>query len=147
LIFPASDFTLNDLDGQPVTLSKLRGKTVILDFWATWCGPCLASFPTLKIAVEKYAKEKDVVFLFVNAWENAKDKKKNAADFITKNNYPFRVLLDDKDKVITAFEVSGIPTKFIIDKRGNIRFESVGFNDNTEEMLKEIDLMIEMARK
>ncbi|MBP9121549.1 MAG: redoxin domain-containing protein, partial [Ignavibacteriaceae bacterium] len=59
----------------------------------------------------------------------------------------FRVLLDDKDKVITAFEVSGIPTKFIIDKRGNIRFESVGFNDNTEEMLKEIDLMIEMARK
>jgi thiol-disulfide isomerase/thioredoxin len=144
---PASDFTLNDLDGQPVTLSKLRGKTVILDFWATWCGPCLASFPTLKIAVEKYAKEKDVVFLFVNAWENAKDKKKNAADFITKNNYPFRVLLDDKDKVITAFEVSGIPTKFIIDKRGNIRFESVGFNDNTEEMLKEIDLMIEMARK
>ncbi len=143
----ANDFTLLDTEGQEVTLSKLRGKVVILDFWATWCGPCIASFPTLKKAVEKYKSDPNVVFLFVNAWETAKDKKKNAIDFMTKNGYTFHVLMDEKDKVITDYEVSGIPTKFIIDGTGKIRFESIGFNDNEDEMLKEIDLMIEMARK
>jgi len=146
LDFPANDFTLLDTEGQEVSLSKLRGKIVILDFWATWCGPCIASFPTLKKAVEKYKSDPNVVFLFVNAWETAKDKKKNAIDFMTKNGYPFRVLMDEKDQVITDYEVSGIPTKFIIDRTGKIRFESVGFNDNEAEMLKEIDLMIEMAK-
>ncbi len=146
LDLPANDFTLLDTEGQEVSLSKLRGKIVILDFWATWCGPCIASFPTLKKAVEKYKSDPNVVFLFVNAWETAKDKKKNAIDFMTKNGYPFRVLMDEKDQVITDYEVSGIPTKFIIDRTGKIRFESVGFNDNEAEMLKEIDLMIEMAK-
>ncbi len=147
LDLPANDFTLLDTEGQEVTLSKLRGKVVIVDFWATWCGPCIASFPTLKKAVEKYKSDPNVVFLFVNAWETAKDKKKNAIDFMTKNGYPFRVLMDEKDQVITDYEVSGIPTKFIIDGTGKIRFESVGFNDNEAEMLKEIDLMIEMTKK
>ncbi len=146
LDYPASDFTLMDLNGQEVSLSKLKGKTVVIDFWATWCGPCLASFPTLKKAVEKYASNPDVVFLFVNAWENVKDKKKNATDFITKNSYPFHVLLDEKDKVITDYEVSGIPTKFVISKNGKVRFESVGFEDNEELLLKELDMMIEMAK-
>ncbi|MBN8547412.1 MAG: TlpA family protein disulfide reductase [Ignavibacteria bacterium] len=146
LDYPASDFTLLDLNGQEVSLSKLKGKTIVLDFWATWCGPCLASFPVMKKAVEKNASNPDVVFLFVNAWENVKDKKKNAADFITKNNYPFHVLMDEKDKVITDFEVSGIPTKFIINKSGRVKFESIGFEDNEELLLKELDMMIEMAK-
>lgn len=147
LDLPANDFTLLDTEGQEVSLSKFKGKVVIMDFWATWCGPCIASFPTLKKAVEKYKSDPNVVFLFINAWETAKDKKKNAIDFMTKNGYTFHVLMDEKDKVITDYEVSGIPTKFIIDGSGKIRFESIGFNDNEDEMLKEIDLMIEMARK
>jgi len=146
LDIPANDFTLTDLGGQQVTLSKLRGKVVILDFWATWCGPCIASFPTMKKATEKYADDPKVVFLFVNAWETAKDKKQNAQNFMTSKGYNFHVLLDENDKVITDYEVSGIPTKFIIDGGGKIRFESIGFDDNEEEMLKEIDLMIKMAK-
>ena len=135
-----------DLDGKKVSLADLKDKTVIVDFWATWCGPCLASFPGMKKAVEKYEAGGKVKFLFVNTWENVEDKKKNATDFITKNSYPSHVLLDDKNEVITTYKVSGIPTKFIIDGKGNIRFKSVGFGGDADKLVDELGLMIGMIQ-
>ncbi|OGU68699.1 MAG: hypothetical protein A2499_16630 [Stygiobacter sp. RIFOXYC12_FULL_38_8] len=143
---PAPQFSLLDLDGKKVSLADLKDKTVIVDFWATWCGPCLASFPGMKKAVEKYEAGGKVKFLFVNTWENVEDKKKNATDFITKNSYPFHVLLDDKNEVITTYKVSGIPTKFIIDGKGNIRFKSVGFGGDADKLVDELGLMIGMIQ-
>lgn len=143
---PAPDFTLEDLDGNSVSLVELRGKIVILDFWATWCGPCITSFPGMKIVVEKYRDDEAVRLLFINSWERVQDWKKNASDFISKNNYPFHVLLDTENKVITAFGVDGIPTKFIIDKKGKIRFKSVGYMGSTDKLVEELSLMIEMLR-
>lgn len=142
---PAPNFTLKDLNGKDVSLSDLKGKTVVVDFWATWCGPCKASFPAMKKAVEKYADKNDVKFLFVNTWENVKDKKENAESFIKQNNYPFHVLLDTQNEVVSKFKVSGIPTKFVIDKKGKIRFMSVGFEGNTDQMVDEISAMISMV--
>lgn len=141
----APAFRLTNLAGQEVSLEGLRGKVVVVDFWATWCGPCKASFPGMQTAVNKFAQSDDVAFVFVDTWERVADKKKAVSEFIEANKYTFNVLMDDKNEVVSQFGVSGIPTKFILDKEGNIRFKSVGFNGNDDELVKEISLMIEMA--
>lgn len=146
LDLPAPAFTLNDLEGGLLSLADFKGKTVILDFWAAWCGPCRASFPGMKSIVEKYRDDPQVKALFINSWERAEDKKKNAADFISANSYPFQVLLDSNDTVIDAYKVDGIPTKFVIDKNGRIRFKSVGYSGSADKLVAEISLMIEMVR-
>ena len=143
---PAEDFTLVDLEGENVKLSDFKGQTVVVDFWATWCRPCLESFPGMKKAIEKLAKEKNVKFLFVNTWERVENKKENAAEFIKKNDYPFHVLLDEENKVVEKYKVQGIPTKFIIDKNQNIRFESIGFRGKTDELVEELSLMVSMIK-
>ena len=87
----------------------------------------------------------DVAFVFVDTWEASEKMKENAADFMKKNNYPFHVLLDDESKVVAEFKVQGIPTKFVIDKTGNIRFKSVGFSGNDDALVDEVSMMVEMA--
>lgn len=140
----APQFTLNDLSGLSVSLDEYKGKTVILDFWATWCAPCRESFPAMKKSIEKYSDDDNVKFLFINSWERTSDKLKNASEFITKNDYPFHVLLDEKNKVIEKYKVSGVPTKFIIDPAGNIRFKTVGFEGSDDRLVEEISTMISM---
>jgi len=143
---PAPDFTLVNLNGAEINLASLKGKTVIVDFWATWCGPCLVSFPGLQKVVNKFKDDESVQFLFVNTWENVTEKKSNATQFIEKNKYTFNVLMDEQNEVVAKYKVEGIPTKFVIDKEGNIRFRSVGFSGNTEKMVEELTMMIEMIK-
>jgi len=141
---PAPEFELSDLDGKIVKLSDYKGKTIIIDFWATWCGPCLQSFPAMNKAMDKLSKNSNVEFLFANTRERVEEKKQNAIDFINANNYPFHVLLDDQNEVVENYKVRYIPTKFIIDKNQNIRFESVGYSGKEDELVEELEQMIFM---
>ncbi|MBC6112590.1 redoxin domain-containing protein [Pedobacter fastidiosus] len=149
----ASDFTLTDLDGKKVSLSSLKGKVVILDFWATWCGPCKASFPAMQMAVNKYKQDANVKFLFIHTWEKTATPVKDADDYIKSQKYTFKVLMDTKDpvtkinKVVTDYKVNGIPSKFVIDPAGNIRFSLMGFDGSNEAAVDEISMMIDMAKK
>ena len=138
----APDFILENLTGDSISLKSLYGKVVVLDFWATWCGPCKASFPAMQKAVNKYSTDTNIVFLFIDTWEKADDKLRNAYNFITKMNYKFNVLLDSQNSVVENYKISGIPTKFVIDSHGKLQFKTVGYEDNEEVFLSELNEMI-----
>lgn len=132
-----ADFALKNIEGKEVKLSDYRGKIVVLDFWATWCGPCKASFPKMQELVNKY-KDKDVTFLFVNTWENKKDEEvlKNVTEYLTEKKYTFNVVFDSKSEVVTNYKIQGIPTSILIGKDGNILFSGHS-NSNLGELIDE----------
>lgn len=127
---------MTNSDGKKVHLSDYKGKVIVLDFWATWCGPCRASFPKMQELVKKY-KDKNVEFFFINVWEkmNPVDLKANVTDFIKENKYSFNVLYDFKDEIVSQYKIDAIPSKIIIDKKGNI----LSMNCSVEDMTTLID--------
>jgi thiol-disulfide isomerase/thioredoxin len=150
---PAPAFSLKDLDGKTVPLSDLKGKVVILDFWATWCTPCKASFPGMQLAVRKYKNNPNVKFLFVDLWETGDYYTDDIRKFIKDSHYDFHVLLDEKlsgskyTKVGQLYNINAIPTKIIIDKKGNIRFTFTGGSATPNKLLDEVTAMIELVEK
>ena len=152
---PAPSFTLKDTSGKAVSLADYKGKVVVLDFWATWCGPCKMSFPGMQEAVNRYKDDQNVAFLFIDTREKVENYQQLVGAFLATNHYSFKVLYDDmsmdgtKSKLYKDYKLFGIPTKFIIDGEGIVRFERIGFmsGKNNQELADEVADMIEKAKK
>jgi len=142
-----TDFTLKDLNGKTVSLSDYKGKIVVLDFWATWCAPCMASFPGMQKALNKFANDKDVVFLFINTSEKEENINKKVSKFLKSKNYSFYVLLDTEYKARDAYNARSIPNKLFLDKNGNIRYRSVGYSGVADRLVDEITAVIELIKE
>ncbi len=140
----AAQFELKDLMGNMVSLTSLKDKIVILDFWATWCGPCLASMPGMQEVQQKYKDNPKVKFLFIDTLEDDEDYLSKVKKLISDKKYDdLTVLLDVDSKLVAKYKVEGIPTKFVIDSNGKIRFKSVGYSGNKENLVNELSLMID----
>jgi len=114
------DFTLKDLDGKSWTLSSLKGKVVVVNFWATWCPPCRKEMPDLEILSKRF-KDKGLVVLAISDEEAVKTVK----PFIDKNGYTFPILIDTGRTVNDKYKVDGIPKTFIYDRKGKLAAESI----------------------
>ena len=121
--FLAPDFSLETLEGKSVTLSDLRGKVVLLNFWATWCPPCRAEMPAFQQAYADY-KDEGFVVLAVNA--TAQDSAEEVAKFIDEYGLSFPIVLDRTGEVNQLYLVQSLPTSFFIDKDGVIQEVVVG---------------------
>ena len=113
------NFTLTDLEGNQVSLSDFKGNIVVLNFWATWCPPCIAEIPDF-VKVFNEFKDKDVQFIGVSN-EDISTLKSFAADYNI--NYP--ILVDDKN-IMEIWGIRAIPTTFVFDRDGQIVFKNVG---------------------
>lgn len=119
---PAADFALPDLSGKPVRLSEFRGRVALVDFWATWCVPCLEELPDLKTL---YGKHKDRGFVIVGISIDDEGKEV-VAPFVKEYQVPYPILLAGMDPV-EGFPVRGLPTAYLIDRRGFIVKKYFGF--------------------
>ena len=137
----APSFSLATLDGKDVKLEDLRGQIVIIDFWATWCGPCIMGLPKLQEFAEYVAKEKLPVKVFaVNVWESERDPEKRkqlVREFWETRKFTMPTLIDPENAVVTSYGVSGIPAMFVIDQNGKVANVHVGFDPNIAQVLKE----------
>lgn len=124
---PAPDFTLKGLDGNNTKLSELRGNVVLLNFWASWCGPCREEMPLLNKIHNKY-EPLGFTILGVNVEEQSDAAKK----FIAQRPVDFPILLDNKNTVSKLYDVIAMPTTVVIDRDGNMRFLHQGYQSGDE---------------
>ena len=130
----APDFQLQTLSGESVSLSGLRGKSVLLNFWATWCGPCKFEMPFLQQINDTWSS-KGLVVLEVDVGEKLDVVQK----YMTDNNLSMTVAMDTDMKVTSkSYLIGAIPTTFLIDKDGVIRYKMVGAFPNAEAIEKEL---------
>ena len=120
------NFKLEDLDGNWVNLRSLRGKTVLLDFWATWCGPCLRAMPHLQQLHEEFG-DQGLVIMGINA-----ETGERARRYMRKKGYTFISLVDEGHQVTELYQVRGLPTTVIIDKEGMVQHYLFGLRSERE---------------
>jgi thiol-disulfide isomerase/thioredoxin len=133
-------FTLTRVDGPPLKLDELRGKVIVMNFWATWCGPCLTEMPLFEKTMAKYKEDKDVFFLAINTDED----RELVAPFL--KQYKIALPVAYADYLDNHFAVSSIPTTIILDRKGEVSFRQAGFNPR-EDFVETLTEKIEDAKR
>ena len=133
----APDFQLSNLDGQSISLSDLRGKPVLVNFWASWCSPCRAEMPFIQRLYEGWSNN-ELVILAINTGEDFSTVK----EFVDSFGLSFMVLLDTKGEVALVYNVRGIPVTFFIDKDGIIRDIKFGTFSSKAEIERRLTKII-----
>jgi len=118
---PAPDFTLSDAKGSPVHLADLRGKVVVVDFWATWCPPCRAEMPILQ-KMQNELGGKGLAVLGLDVGEEAEQ----VTEFAKQQSYTFTLLLGAEPEISAKYFVEAYPTVFVVDRQGKIKFRELG---------------------
>jgi peroxiredoxin len=128
---PAADFAGTTLAGSPLKLSSLRGKVVLVDFWASWCEPCKKELPLLdKLAPKLRARGIEIVAV------NIDDDSKKASDFVASHALHLTVVPDSTKKIVGAYEPPKMPSSFVVDKSGVVRAVHGGFEPGDEAKLE-----------
>jgi len=136
----AYDFTLTNYAGEDVTLSGLRGKIVILNFWASWCGPCKNEMPEFQIMQDAFTAQgakADTVFLTVNLADGQRETRDTAQAFLDEKGYTFPAVFD-AGSVANLYQIYSIPTTFVLDKNGVITEMFLG-STNQKDLEKAIE--------
>jgi peroxiredoxin len=128
----APDFTLRSVGGANLRLAEQRGQVVLVNFWATWCGPCRQEMPHLNRLYDKYRSAG-----FVLLGVNIDDDPRAAADLAAKLGVHFPVLLDTDKKVSRAYDMSAMPATLLIDRDGRVRHIHRGYRDGVERTYEE----------
>jgi thiol-disulfide isomerase/thioredoxin len=155
---PGVTFNLPDMNDRSVDLAKLRGKIVVLDFWATWCFPCKSAMPGMQLAVNKYKQDTSVAFYFISTLEERPDYKKSITTFLKEKQYDFTVLCDRTDPATghtgllfsqwaPILKMNGIPQKVIIDQNGVVRWVTSGFYGSVIQVADEVSYVIDLLKK
>jgi tetratricopeptide (TPR) repeat protein/peroxiredoxin len=138
LNIPAPAFSYPTMDGKTMDLASLRGKVVVIDFWALWCGWCKKAMPLIQEFWTKY-QDKDVMVLGMNIRER---QRKQVPAFIQKSGYTYPIVYGE-EKVCTDYGVRGIPHLVVIDKNGVIRYINIGYSpDLTEKLSWQVDSLL-----
>jgi peroxiredoxin len=129
---PAPEITLKDLQGQEVKLSDLRGKIVLLNFWATWCKPCKEEMPAMQASYDKL-RDQGLVVLAVNELEDTE----KVIEHVRKHGHTFPVVMDHDNVVANRYGVVGLPVSFLVDRQGIVR-ERVSGSLLTEDRIADL---------
>ncbi|MBF0401146.1 MAG: TlpA family protein disulfide reductase [Magnetococcales bacterium] len=133
----AKEFALKDFEGRLHTLAHYRGKVVLVNFWATWCPPCLKEMPSMERLWQELA-DKGLVVLAINMGESAN----NVENFGFQYGLSFPLLLDKEDTAGRDWLVRGLPTSYVVNREGKIVFQAIGERDWDDPKLKEALLHI-----
>jgi thiol-disulfide isomerase/thioredoxin len=139
---PAPDFTLKLLNGSSVTLSRLRGKVVFLNFWATWCPPCRAEMPSMEALYQRF-RDQDIEFLAVDIME----KDAAVAEFFRTYRLSFPAAIDSTSSVSGDYGIQAIPTTFVLDRDGKLILSAVGGRDwNSQAIISAFEELLRNGR-